>query len=98
MPDNQLIGFVAATFTTLSFIPQVARIWQTKRASDISLPAFSIFATGVFLWLVYGILVRDLPIVIANAVTFLLAMSVLGLSIRLRRSSISNERPDPSAS
>jgi Uncharacterized conserved protein len=84
MPDNQLIGLVAATLTTFSFVPQVVKIWRTRRAEDISLPAFSIFATGVFLWLVYGILRRDLPLILANAVTFLLAASVLILTLSLR--------------
>lgn len=84
MPDNQLIGLLAATLTTFSFVPQVARIWRTRRAEDISLPAFSIFAAGVFLWLVYGILREDLPIILANAITFLLAASVLALTIFLR--------------
>lgn len=84
MPDNQLIGLVAATLTTFSFVPQVVKIWRTRRAEDISLPAFSIFATGVFLWLVYGILLGDLPLILANAVTFLLAASVLALTLFLR--------------
>lgn len=84
MPDNQVIGLVAATLTTFSFVPQVVKIWRTRRAEDISLPAFSIFATGVFLWLVYGILRRDLPLILANAVTFLLAASVLILTLSLR--------------
>ncbi len=87
MPDNQVIGLAAATLTTFSFVPQVVKIWRTRQAEDISLPAFSIFATGVFLWLVYGVLRNDLPLILANLITFLLAISVLGLAIYLRRSS-----------
>lgn len=82
MSHTQLIGFVAATLTTLSFLPQVVRIWRTRHARDISVPAFAVFATGVALWLVYGIRVGDLPIILANAITLLLALGVLGLSLR----------------
>lgn len=89
MSVSQLIGLVAATFTTLSFVPQVVRIWRTRHARDISLPAFSVFATGVFLWLVYGILERDLPLILSNSITFFLAMGVLVLSFVFQRNASS---------
>lgn len=82
MSFTELTGLVAATFTTLSFLPQVIRIWRTRHARDISVPAFGVFAAGVALWLVYGIQVRDLPLILANSVTLLLALGVLGLSLR----------------
>ncbi len=84
MSFEQLIGLVAATFTTLSFVPQVLRIWRTRHASDISLPAFGVFATGVLLWLVYGVLQRDLPVILANSITFVLVLGVLALAFRFR--------------
>lgn len=84
MSDSQLIGLAAAALTTFSFVPQVVKIWRTRRAEDISLPAFSMMSTGVFLWFVYGLILRDLPLILANAITFALASSVLGLTIRLR--------------
>ncbi|MCH8487942.1 MAG: hypothetical protein LAT75_13845, partial [Candidatus Cyclonatronum sp.] len=48
-----VVGLLAATCTTISFLPQVIKTWKSKSAKDLSLGMFSIFATGVFLWLVY---------------------------------------------
>ncbi len=84
MLHPQLIGLVAATLTTLSFVPQVLRIWRTRHARDISLPAFGVFAIGVFLWLVYGILERNLPLILSNSFTLVLAAGVLALTFRFR--------------
>ncbi len=82
MPFITIIGLIAATFTTISFVPQVVKSWRTKSAKDLSLGMFAIFCTGVFLWLIYGIINRDLPIILSNAVTFVLAVTILILKIR----------------
>ncbi|MEX0662018.1 MAG: SemiSWEET transporter [Balneolaceae bacterium] len=66
------IGFGAATLTTIAFLPQVIKTWKSKTAKDLSFGTFSILSSGVFLWLVYGLLIGDLPIILANAVTLLL--------------------------
>lgn len=87
----QLIGLVAASLTTLSFIPQVVQIWRTRHARDISIPAFAAFASGVLLWLVYGILERDLPLILANSITLVLASGVLALSVRFGRRRVADE-------
>ena len=79
------LGLLAATLTTLAFLPQVIKTWRSKSAKDLSLGTFSMFCTGVLLWLIYGLLIDDLPIILANAVTLLLAGSVLGLAITYRR-------------
>ena len=78
------IGFAAATLTTLSFLPQVLKVWRTRSADDISLVTYSMFCLGIVLWLVYGLLLGDAPIIVANVVTIVLAGSVLGLAIRYR--------------
>jgi MtN3 and saliva related transmembrane protein len=75
------LGLLAATLTTLSFLPQVIKTWRMKSAEDLSLGTFGMLCAGVFCWLVYGLLIGDLPIILANAVTLVLAGSVLVLAI-----------------
>ncbi|MCC5934929.1 MAG: SemiSWEET family sugar transporter [Balneolales bacterium] len=72
-----VVGLLAATCTTISFLPQVIKTWKSKSAKDLSLGMFSIFATGVFLWLVYGLMIGDLPIILANTITLLLVLLIL---------------------
>ena len=73
---------LAGTLTTLAFLPQVLKTWSSKSARDISLGMFLMFCTGVFLWMVYGICIRDLPIVITNLITFILASTILFFKVR----------------
>lgn len=79
---NLCIGSIAAVCTTLAFVPQVIQSWRTRDLSGISLPMYTIFTTGVLLWLIYGILIRDWPVIIANAVTAILASVVLLLKLK----------------
>lgn len=79
---NLCIGSIAAICTTVAFVPQVIQSWRTRDLSGISLPMYSIFTTGVLLWLVYGILEQDWPVIIANAVTAVLAGVVLWLKLK----------------
>ena len=81
MIDSNAIGFVAAVSTTLSFVPQVLQSYRSRDVSGISLGMYSIFTFGVGLWLLYGVLTRDWPVIIANALTFVLALSILGLKL-----------------
>lgn len=76
------IGTVAATLTTISFVPQVWQVWRSKQTQDISLGMYSFFTLGVALWLVYGILMMAWPIIIANSITVLLAGAVLVMKLR----------------
>ena len=77
-----LLGLVAATCTTLSFLPQVLKTLQTKRTKDISLGMYTILTTGIFLWLIYGFIIHDIPLILANGISFLLTAMVLLLKIR----------------
>ena len=72
-----MIGLAAATCTTIAFVPQVVKTWKSKTAKDLSLGTFSIFTTGVVLWLIYGFMIMDLPIIAANTVTLLLVTLIL---------------------
>ena len=76
------IGFFAAFCTTFAFLPQAAKVWKTKSTKDISLLMFLIFAIGVISWLIYGVLLSELPLIIANAVTLVFAISILIAKIK----------------
>ena len=78
------IGLIAGVLTTLSFVPQVYRTWKTKSADDLSLGMFLMFTLGVILWLIYGFLIDDLPIILANIVTLSLACTLLIFKIVFR--------------
>jgi len=77
----QLIGFIAGALVLVSFVPQVMKSWKTKKTGDLSLVMYVCMIAGLCLWLIYGILLRDMPI-IANGLTPLLALSILILKIR----------------
>jgi MtN3 and saliva related transmembrane protein len=77
-----VIGSVAAFLTTVAFVPQVVKIWRSRSAKDISLPMDVVFTLGVAMWLVYGLLLGAMPIIIANCVTLVLAMSVVVMKLR----------------
>lgn len=85
MNDFTWIGLTAGALTTLAFVPQVVRTWRMKTARDLSLGTFGMLAAGVSLWLVYGLLLDDVPIILTNLVTLLLVMSVLVLALWYRR-------------
>ena len=76
------VGLLAGTLTTIAYVPQVVKSWRTGSAADISLTMFAIMVSGVTLWLIYGAFVCDIPIVIANGATLLLAGTVLVLKIK----------------
>ncbi len=77
-----MIGFIAATLTTLAFVPQVIMVWRTRSAKDVSLGMYGMFTTGVAAWLIYGILIGSLPVILANAITLLLAAAVIVMKLR----------------
>ncbi len=76
------IGSIAASLTTISFIPQVWKVWRTRHTHDISLGMYALFTCGVALWLVYGLMLGSWPIIIANSITLLLAGAVLIMKLR----------------
>lgn len=80
-----LIGLAAAACTTIAFIPQVVKTWKAKTAKDLSLGTFSMFTTGVILWLIYGFLIMDLPIIAANTVTLVLVVTILFFKLSFDR-------------
>jgi MtN3 and saliva related transmembrane protein len=71
------IGLIAALFTTISLFPQVIKVYKTKSTKDISTGMFSLFCSGVLLWFIYGVLLNDFPIIIANLLAFVQALVIL---------------------
>jgi MtN3 and saliva related transmembrane protein len=79
-----ILGFVAGTLTTLSFLPQVHKAWTTRRCDDLSLGMLLAFGTGVLLWMIYGFWLRAAPVIIANVVTLALILVLIVLKARFR--------------
>ncbi|MFM2328183.1 MAG: hypothetical protein RLZZ494_286 [Pseudomonadota bacterium] len=77
-----VIGYVAAFLTTVSFVPQAWLTFKTKDVRGISLGMYSAFTLGIALWLVYGLLIQAWPIVIANVITLALAAAILTMRLR----------------
>ncbi len=80
----EMLGLLAGTLTTLSFLPQVLRVWQTCSARDLSFPWIIIFTNGIFLWLLYGLAKNSPAIILANGVTLFLMMVILYFKIKYR--------------
>ena len=78
----KLIGFAAATCTTVAYAPQAIKVWKTRSTGDISLGMFLVMVLGLALWLIYGLLSGDAPLIASNAVTMLLAGGILGMKLR----------------
>jgi MtN3 and saliva related transmembrane protein len=81
---TQIIGLLAGFCTTIAFLPQVIKTWKSRSAKDLSLGMFSLFCFGVLLWLIYGIQVKDVPVIIANLLTLVLASSLLFFKLRFK--------------
>jgi len=79
-----IIGIAAAICTTISFLPQAIRIIRTKQTRDVSLGMYVLFSFGTFLWLAYGILLKDVPIILANSITFVLSFIILAMKLKYK--------------
>ncbi len=84
-PAVNLIGYFAAAGTTLSFVPQLVRVWRLRSAREISLVTFSVFSLGVLLWLLYGICIASVPIILANSISLALSLAIIVLKLRFDR-------------
>ncbi len=81
MNTTDLIGSLAACLTTVSFVPQAWLSFKTRDVSGVSLLMYSVFTAGVALWLAYGLLLGAWPVVIANVITLMLALMILGMKL-----------------
>lgn len=77
-----LIGFLAGTLTTISLFPQAMKCWKEKQTRDLSLGMYIVFTLGIVLWLVYGSLIGDWPMILANGVSLAVSSSILIMKIK----------------
>ena len=82
MTHNDLLGYVAATLTTIAFVPQAWRVYRTGRTHDLSLPMLILFTLGVALWLFFGEREHNGPIIFSNSLTLLLCAYILTMKLR----------------
>ena len=78
------IWFIAAFWTTASFLPQTIKTIKTKDAKALSLPMYIMFTFWVFMWLIYWLIITSYPVIIANAITLILAWTILGYKIKYK--------------
>ncbi len=84
MSGIEIMGIIAGGLTTTSLVPQVIKTYKSRSAEDLSLKMFSLFSLGVLLWLIYGFINEDLPIILANGFTLVLALTLLFFKFRFR--------------
>lgn len=82
MEIPQIIGLAAAGLTTFAFFPQAVKVIRTRDTHSISLVMYIVVSLGLVLWLVYGILINDLPLILANFITLIPALTILILKVR----------------
>ena len=82
MLTADLVGYLAACCTTGAYVPQVLRVVRTRSTRDISLKMFLVLITGLGLWLTYGIVQGQIPIILANGITLLLAGTILCFKLK----------------
>lgn len=82
MMSMEWAGYLAATMTTLAFVPQAVKTIRTRDTRSISLGMYVVFTAGIAMWLVYGIALNSMPMILANIVTFLLSATILGLKLK----------------
>ena len=80
---GEFIGYAAAVCTTIAYIPQVVKVYKTNKTNDISIGMFILMSIGVLLWLIYGIIISSIPMIIANALTFILSFYIFIMKIKL---------------
>ena len=85
-PENftTALGLFAGTLTTISFVPQLIKAWKSRSTHDISFGMLALFSAGLVLWIVYGIIVTDVPVIAANSVTLVLVGLIIALKLRYR--------------
>ncbi len=79
-----IIGSIAAVCTTVAFLPQTLKTIKLKHTKDLSLSMYTIFSAGVFLWFLYGLILKELPIIFANGITFIFTVIIISLIIKYK--------------
>ena len=81
----EIIGLIAASFTTFAFVPQVFKIWKNSNASGVSFSMYVIMLIGICIWLYYGFLIKSLAVIIANLVSGLLQLFIITFALVNRK-------------
>ena len=84
MEIDFIVGVIAGALCTVSFLPQVIKVFKTKHTKDLSLATFLLLSLGIFLWLMYGILIGQLPVILANGAILPLAVLILIMKIKYK--------------
>lgn len=79
-----IIGMIGASLTTVAFLPQAIKTIRTKNTRDLSLGMFVLSEMGVVMWLTYGILIGDIPIIFANVITFFLISTIIIMKLKYK--------------
>jgi MtN3 and saliva related transmembrane protein len=85
MAWQDIFGFIAGTLTTIALVPQVWRLFKLKSAQEISLPFTLMFLFGGIFWLTYGIMLAQLPLIFANAISLVLVSLMLFAKLKWGR-------------
>ena len=80
--NQEWVGYVAATLTTLAFVPQALKTLKSRDTRSISLGMYAMFTVGIGFWFAYGLVLGSWPMILSNAITFALSATILGLKIR----------------
>lgn len=80
--SGEWLGYVAATLTTLAFVPQAVKTIRSKDTRGISLGMYAVFTVGIGFWLGYGFVLGSWPMIVANIVTFVLSATILAMKLR----------------
>jgi MtN3 and saliva related transmembrane protein len=94
MTNLDILGLVATCFTTSSFVPQVITTYKSRDVSGISLPTYVIITLGLALWLAYGILKHDLPLIVANSMMVVLTFSIAIMKIKFDKNKLDKNKLD----
>lgn len=81
---ENMIGSIAAVLTTFAFLPQVIKVIKTKDTESIALGMYLMQVLGIALWLAHGLVIQDLPLILANSVSFILSGIILVYKIRYK--------------
>lgn len=79
--DITVIGYIAGSLTTISFFPQLIKIFRNKKADEISFAMYSVITLGMILWIVYGLYLKSVPIIVANTISTMATIMIMILTI-----------------
>ena len=88
------LGLIAGVLTTIAYLPQLIKTWQTKSAHDLSWSMLIVLCAGIILWLVYGFYIQNIPIIAANIVTFVFTSMILVLKIKYKHDSEASQKSE----